>query len=384
MLFNSVTFVAFFTVVTLIYYVLPQRFKWVWLFAGSASFYIWSRPVLIIIPLSIILMSYICGIQLEKCTTQRKKRIILLLGVFANVGVLVFYKYANFFSNAIFDAINFFTTKLSNSAAFLANPFIIKVLVPLGLSYITFQTLGYLLEIYRGNAPAEKHVGLFATYLMFFPKIISGPIERAHHFLPQLKTEIKFNPAHVSGGLKLVLWGAVKKLVIADRLAIYVNDVFSNLHNHNGKTLLLASVFLTVQMYADFSGYTDIALGLSKILGFDIIQNFNRPFFATTISEFWRRWHISLSTWFADYVYTPLAIANRAWGVWSVVFSSMVTFVILGLWHGANWNLYRFRGLTGNNAQRRIYDEKNTEKNWKKNPGYLHYRFWNCIRIFDF
>jgi D-alanyl-lipoteichoic acid acyltransferase DltB (MBOAT superfamily) len=207
--------------------------------------------------------------------------------------------------------------------------------------------MGYLIEIYRGNARPEKHLGLFSAYLMFFPKVISGPIERAHHFLPQLKAEIKFDPYIVSQGLKLMLWGFIKKLVIADRLVIYVNDVFPNMHNHNGKTLLLASVFSTIQMYADFSGYTDIALGLSKMLGFDIIQNFNRPFFATTISEFWRKWHISLSTWFADYVYTPLAIAKREWGVWSVIFSSMVTFIILGLWHGANWTFIVFGALQG-------------------------------------
>jgi D-alanyl-lipoteichoic acid acyltransferase DltB (MBOAT superfamily) len=347
MLFNSLTFAVFFLIVFIGYYIVAWRVRWIWLLVVSAIFYMWSRPALIIVPVLIALVGYVAGIQLDRCKNQRKKRLILLSSICIFVGTMVFYKYTNFFSNTIFSAVNIFKIKIFGSPAFYHNPFLITVLVPLGLSYITFQVMGYLIEIYRGNTRPEKHLGLFSAYLMFFPKVISGPIERAHHFLPQLKAEIKFDPYIVSQGLKLMLWGFIKKLVIADRLVIYVNDVFPNMHNHNGKTLLLASVFSTIQMYADFSGYTDIALGLSKMLGFDIIQNFNRPFFATTISEFWRKWHISLSTWFADYVYTPLAIANREWGVWSVVFSSMVTFIILGLWHGANWTFIVFGALQG-------------------------------------
>jgi len=368
MLFNSLTFLLFFLLVLFIYYLLPQKGKWCWLLLSSIVFYMWAKPILIIIPFVIIIVNYISGIQITNCKNLHTKKIVFLCSICANIGVLLFYKYTNFVSNFIFDVINCFHIKLFHFTTTCQNPFLIHVLVPLGLSYITFQAMGYLIEIYRGNITAERNLGLFSTYLLFFPKVISGPIERAHHFLPQFKKVIKFDPMIISQGLKLLLWGFFKKLVVADRLIIYINQVFPNLHSQNGKTLLLACVFSTIQMYADFSGYTDIALGLSKILGFDLIQNFDRPFFATTISEFWRKWHISLSTWFADFVYTPLAIAKREWGIWSVVFSSMVTFLILGLWHGANWTFIMFGALQGVMLSIEFITRKIRKKIGKKIP----------------
>ena len=347
MLFNSFGFVIFFAIVVVLYYLLPAKIRWVALLLSGIFFYMFASPISIWVPAVIILVTYFGGIGIEKAVTPPKANLVFVLCLIANIGMLVFFKYVNFLTTQFFELINFVNLKLLHAATVKTNSLLVNIIAPLGISYITFQAIGYLIEIKRGNHKAERNAGHFSTYILFFPKLLSGPIERAHHFLPQIKQPVTLDYERITPALKIILWGFFKKVVIADRLSIYTNAVFNNYQFHNGNTLFLASIFYTIQLYADFSGYTDMAVGVAKLLGFDIIQNFDRPFFSKSVTEFWRRWHISLSTWFADYFYTPLAIKKRNWGKWSVVYASMVTFVILGFWHGANWTFIVFGALQG-------------------------------------
>ena len=314
MLFSSVDFVFFFSITIVFYFILPSRFKWIWLLITSTVFYMYSKPVYIVIPIVLIAITFPSGILIEKTKNEKQKKLIFILTIVAIIGILAFFKYTNFLSSSLISFINFFREKLFASTEPVNNPLLINLIVPLGISYITFQSIGYLVEIYWGNHKAERHIGHFSTYIMFFPKLTMGPIERAHHFLPQLKRSITFNYDNVTLGLKLIAWGLIKKVLIADRIRLFNESIFTNIQDYDGIVLIIASISYTVQLYADFSGYTDIAIGLSKILGFDIIQNFDRPFTAKSITEFWRKWHISLSTWFADYFYNPIVIKKRNWG----------------------------------------------------------------------
>lgn len=344
---TTLNFGIFFSLVIILYYILPGRFRWYWLLISSILFYMLAKPIYILIPFIIIFIAYFGGIYIEKSKTQKQKKNIFLLSIIGLIGLLAFFKYANFITSSTFSFINFINQNLFHSTQTINDPILFDFIVPLGISFITFQVLGYLIEIYRGNHPAEKNIGHFSTYVLFFPKILMGPIERAHNFLPQLKKEKTFNYDEVTYGLKLILWGLIKKVLIADRLSIYVDGVFNNVHEYNGITLIIAVIFFIFQLYADFSGYTDIAIGLSKLLGFNLSQNFNHPFSAKSISEIWRRWHMTLSSWFVDYFYNPIAIQKRDWGKWGVLYASMLTFLILGLWHGANWTFIIFGGLQG-------------------------------------
>jgi D-alanyl-lipoteichoic acid acyltransferase DltB (MBOAT superfamily) len=347
MSFISLMFGLFFSIVAILYYCLPARVRWMWLLVVSVVFYMWRAPATVLIPLFIILISYLGGIQIENSDSERQKRNFFLLSILANVGVLAFFKYSNFFTGLTFDCVNFVIVRVFHSAEALENPLLLAIAAPLGISYITFQAMGYLIEIRRGNHQAEKNIGVFSTYIMFFPKLMAGPVERAHNFLPQLKQSFNFDYDGVTVGLRLVAWGLFKKLVIADRLSIFINAVFQNVPDANSTALLIACFFNTIQIFADFSGYTDMAIGLAKILGFDLMQNFDRPLLAHSVTEFWRRWHISLSSWFTDYVYTPIVIERRNWGTWGVIYALLCTFVIIGLWHGATLNFVVFGLLQG-------------------------------------
>ncbi len=347
MSFTSFSFLILFSLTFILYYVLSIRYRWICLLFASIVFYMWVKPIFILIPIVLIVSTYYGGLQIEKSISQRRKKNLFILTIVLQIGILIFFKYFNFFTSSVFSFISLIKESLFGSDILIKNPLLLNLFVPLGISYITFQTLGYLIEIYRGNYAAEKNFGHFSTYVFFFPKLLMGPVERAHHFLPQLKTGKPFNYDAVTDGLKLIIWGLVKKIVIADQIGIFVDSMFSNLQDSSSVGLIIACICYTIQMYADFSGYTDMAIGLSKMLGFDIAENFNRPFSAKSISEFWRRWHISLSSWFADYFYNPLAIAKRDLGAWGIFYASMLTFLILGLWHGANWTYLVFGGLQG-------------------------------------
>ena len=248
----------------------------------------------------------------------------------ANIGALCVFKYYNFFIEN-FDAL---LTSLHISFHF---PFL-NIILPIGLSFHTFQAMSYTIEVYRGNQKAERHFGIYALYVMFFPQLVAGPIERPQNLLHQFREKHFFDFDNTVIGLNLIVFGLFKKVVIADRLGEFVDKTYSTIDYSNTVTVFLAIVFYTIQVFADFSGYSDIARGTAKFLGFDLMLNFDKPFISKNVSEFWRRWHISLSTWLRDYLYTPIALEKRNWGVWGLVFALLFTFFISGLWHGAGWH----------------------------------------------
>lgn len=326
MLFNSLEFLAFFLVVSLLYFLLSHPYRWAMLLFASCYFYMAFVPVYILILLFTIIIDYFAGIWIDKTNGPRKK-IYLIISIIANIGILSFFKYHNFFSeniNALF----------AHSGSTFQIPYH-SILLPIGLSFHTFQALSYTVEVYKGNQKPERHFGIYALYVMFYPQLVAGPIERPQNILHQLHTPKKFDYNNATAGLKLMAWGLFKKIVIADRLAFMVDKVYDHPVDFTGLPLLLATIFFSVQIYCDFSGYSDIALGAARFMGFDLMKNFNYPYFATSISDFWARWHISLSTWFKDYVYIPLG-GNRVSNS-KRVRNLLVVFLLSGIWHGANW-----------------------------------------------
>ena len=337
MLFNSLTFLVFFVVVTGLYFLLPHRFRWFLLLLASCFFYMFFKPVYILILFGTIIIDYYAGIKLEEIQDKKKKKFFLILSLIANIGVLVVFKYFNFINENISQVL--VHVGVQNPIPFL------KILLPIGLSFHTFQAMSYTIEVYRGNQKAERHFGIYALYVMFYPQLVAGPIERPQNILHQFRIQHNFEYANVSAGLKLMLWGFFKKLVIADRLAIGVDEVYNHLDSYTGIALIIATIFFAIQIYCDFSGYSDIALGAAKVMGFTLMVNFNRPYASRSISEFWTRWHISLSSWFKDYLYIPLG-GNRV-KVSRLYFNLFIVFMISGLWHGASWTFIIWGALHG-------------------------------------
>jgi len=331
MLFNSFNFLIFFPVVTLMYFLLPHKYRWFHLLAASCYFYMSFVPIYILILFTTIIIDYFAAIIIEN-TSGKKRKWYLYATVASNILVLCVFKYYNFFiDNAVSMAhvMGYKTFSLP----------VLEMLLPIGLSFHTFQALSYVFEINRGNIKAERHFGIYSLYVMFYPQLVAGPIERPQNMLHQFHEEKKFDGDRVMIGLKIMLWGLFKKVVIADRLALYVTHVFDNPGEASTTQLWIAVfIFFPFQIYCDFSGYSSIALGSAKVMGFDLMENFKRPFSSLTTSELWNRWHISLSTWFRDYLYQPLVMHFRDYGKWSVVIGLLVTFFLSGFWHGAGWN----------------------------------------------
>lgn len=337
MLFNSISFLIFFPTVVVLYFLMPQKYRWVFLLAASYYFYMcWKAEYIVLIIVSTVI-DYYAGIKMEQAKEKIKKRRFLFLSLMSNLGLLFTFKYFNFFTNS-------FESVLNNFNIFYDSP-MFKMLLPVGISFYTFQTLSYSIDVYRGERKAERHLGYFALYVSFFPQLVAGPIERSTRLLPQFFEKHEFDSTRVSDGLKLMLWGFFKKVVIADRLSILVNQVYNNVEAHEGVSLLLATYFFAFQIYCDFSGYSDIAIGAAQVMGFSLMDNFNRPYYAKSISEFWKRWHISLSTWFRDYLYIPLG-GNRV-RKWRWYINLFVTFLVSGLWHGANWTFVIWGAIHG-------------------------------------
>jgi alginate O-acetyltransferase complex protein AlgI len=336
MLFNSVNFVIFFIIVTFLYFALNHKYRWFLLLVSSCYFYMAFVPIYILILGFTIVIDYFAGIFLEK-TEGKNKKIFLITSLIANIGVLAVFKYYNFLNNNL--SILLHGAGYQNPIPFLS------ILLPIGLSFHTFQAMSYTIEVYRGNQKAERNFGIYALYVMFYPQLVAGPIERPQNLIHQFYEKHEFEYNRIAEGLKLMLWGLFKKIVIADRLALYVNAVYNNPTHHNGTTLILATIFFAFQIYCDFSGYSDMAIGIAKVMGFKLMTNFNQPYFSRNISEFWKRWHISLSTWFKDYLYIPLG-GNRV-SVPRVYFNLFFVFLISGLWHGANWTFIIWGALNG-------------------------------------
>ena len=336
MLFNSFHFLFFFLIVTTIYFLLPHSKRWILLLLSSCYFYMAFVPVYILILGFTIIVDYFAGIYIETSQGKRRK-LFLICSLIANIGILCVFKYYNFINANLSFLLHGF--RLSNPVPYLS------ILLPIGLSFHTFQAMSYTIEVYRGNQKTERHFGIYALYVMFYPQLVAGPIERPQNLLHQFRENHAFDSDRVFEGLKIMIWGLFKKLVIADRLGIYVDSAYNNVAEQNGMTLLLATIFFSFQIYCDFSGYSDMAIGAAKVMGFDLMSNFRRPILSKSTGEFWQRWHISLSTWFKDYLYFPMGGSKVSVPRW--YFNLMVVFLISGLWHGANWTYIIWGGING-------------------------------------
>ena len=337
MLFNSWQYALFFPIVFALYWVLPHKFRVYLLLVASYYFYMSWNVKYVVLILFTTLVSYSAALMIHRSESQRMKRVLLILSLVACLVVLFVFKYFNFFAGAVVDFLNMFALHL--------HPMTLKLLLPVGISFYTFQTLSYVIDVYRGSVTPERNFLVYALFVSYFPQLVAGPIERTNNLLPQIKACHDFNYGQAAYGIKLMTWGFFKKLCIADVLAVYVDKVFADVYSFEGFALVLTVFFFTVQIYCDFSGYSDIARGCSKMLGIDLMENFRSPYFSASIREFWSRWHISLSTWFRDYVYIPLG-GNRC-GKFRHSVNLMITFMISGLWHGASWNFVVWGAVHG-------------------------------------
>lgn len=336
MLFNSIEFAIFFPVVATAFFLLSQRWRVHWLLFSSCVFYMAFIPAYILVLLATILIDYFAGIFIEKSDGSRRK-LLLWVSILSTCTVLFIFKYFGFFTGSFVGLADLLGWHLTRP--------VLHIILPIGLSFHTFQSLSYVIEVYRSRQKAETNFIVYATYVMFFPQLVAGPIERPQNLLHQFRERHDFDYTHVTAGLKRMAWGFFKKLVVADRLSLYVNDVYAAPRNFNGLQLTIATFFFAYQIYCDFSGYSDIAIGAAQVLGFRLMENFRTPYYSKSITEFWRRWHISLSTWFKDYVYIPLG-GNRVVKSRHIA-NLLITFVLSGLWHGANWTFVAWGALNG-------------------------------------
>lgn len=336
MLFNSPTFLIFFLVVFALYWGIRARTPQnVLLLIASYVFYgAWSWKFLLLLIASTA-VDYVCGRLIASSPDRRRKRLVMLASVSANLAFLATFKYLGFFVRE--------TAEMLEALGFQAHLPVLEVVLPVGISFYTFQTIGYVIDVYRGKVPAERNLLEYALYVSFFPQLVAGPIERAAHLLPQFKRARVWSSPAFESGLQLAIWGLFKKIVIADNLAPYVNVVFTDPDAYAGRALVTATIFFAFQIYCDFSGYTDTARGVARMLGFELMKNFEQPYFSRTPVEFWRRWHMSLSQWFQDYLYFPLAMRYLRKGGWASKYKAhIIAMVLIGFWHGASWTFIVF------------------------------------------
>lgn len=327
MVFNSIEFILFLPIVVLLFYLLPQKLRWVMLLAASCVFYMWFVPKYILILLVTIVIDFSAGVLMEQYAARPKlKKAFLVISIVSTLLVLMVFKY-----------MNFLTANLDQLCAWLGKEthFVTHIILPIGLSFHTFQSMSYVIEVYRGHQKAERHFGYYSLYVMFFPQLVTGPIERPGNLLRQLHEKKAFRYENISKGMRLILFGFFIKMVVADNLGAYVDKVYAEPAAYNSWSVILAAAFYSFQIYCDFFGYSTIALGSAKLMGFDITDNFRSPYLAKSIAEYWQRWHISLSTWFRDYVYIPMGGSRVKFGRWAL--NILVVFVLSGIWHGAAW-----------------------------------------------
>ncbi|MFA8436210.1 MAG: MBOAT family protein [Marinifilaceae bacterium] len=339
MVFNSFAFALLFVVTLVLNYSIPARYRVGLLLCSSSIFIGFYHLGFLAVALGIATLSFLLGRWIDSKKEEKTRMYVFRISVFSHLILLGFFKYIGFLDQNIGYLIQLVGGNYSS--------LLTDIFLPLGISFYTFQSISYLVEIYWEEIEPEKSYTDFLLYMLFFMKFLSGPIERPQDFIPQLKQKLEFDYEKVSFGVKLMCIGFFKKLVIADRLAPVLNDVFGSVQDYSGAQLLMATLLYPLQLYADFSGYTDIAIGGASMLGFQLSPNFNRPFLAKSITDFWRRWHMSLSFWVRDYIYEPLAAEKRYWGIWGILFSLFVTFILLGLWHGGNWNFVIYGAIQG-------------------------------------
>lgn len=337
MLFNSTQFAIFLPVVFSLFWLIPNKYRWLLLLCASYYFYMCWNVQYVVLILFVTVVSFLSALFIEWAASERLRKYALFFSFCACLGTLFVFKYFNFFYTS--------AARLADCTGMNLKPISLGLLLPVGISFYTFQSLSYVVDVYRGEAAAEHHFGIYATFVSFFPQLVAGPIERTNNLLPQLKIPSRFHYSQASYGLKLMAWGYFKKLVIADNISVYVDTVFDEISSFHGFALILAAFFFTVQIYCDFSAYSDIARGTAKLLGIELMENFRTPYFSANLHEFWNRWHISLSTWFRDYIYIPLG-GNRV-GKLKHSFNLLITFLISGLWHGANWTFVIWGGIHG-------------------------------------
>jgi alginate O-acetyltransferase complex protein AlgI len=330
MLFNSIDFAIFLPIVFILYWFFAykklklQNFIIV---VASYLFYGWWDWRFLSLILFSTIVDYTIGLKLSNEENHLKRKALLWISILVNLGFLGFFKYYNFFIDNFINVFSFFGTDLEVNS--------LNIILPVGISFYTFQTLSYTIDVYRRKLEPTKDFIIFSAFVSFFPQLVAGPIERATHLLPQFYKKRTFDYSKAVDGMRHILWGLFKKIVIADNCAEYANQIFNNSENLNGSTLVLGALFFTFQIYGDFSGYADIAIGTSRLFGFDLSKNFSFPYFSRNVAEFWRRWHISLSTWFRDYLYIPLG-GSRG-GTWMKIRNTFAIFIVSGFWHGANW-----------------------------------------------
>lgn len=340
MLFNSLSFLLFFPILCIAFFLIPSkqtRIRNILLLVASYYFYMNWKAEFAVLLLSSTLVTYFCSRGIAKSNEKKTKKSLLVLSIIFNIGLLFLFKYYNFFAVSIENALSWSGLRIDIPE--------FSLLLPVGISFYTFKALGYTIDVYRGTTPVEKDFITYSLFVSFFPQLAAGPIDRANNLLPQLKMPHSFDYERALGGAKIMLWGYFLKLVLADRCGIYVDAIFNNVDYHNGGSYLIASLLFTFQIYGDFAGYSLIAIGVAKVMGYDLMENFRRPYFASSVGEFWHRWHISLSTWFRDYVYIPLG-GNRVSKA-RCYFNLFITFLVSGIWHGANWTFFVWGALHG-------------------------------------
>ncbi|RLL88073.1 hypothetical protein BG32_01930 [Mesotoga sp. HF07.pep.5.2.highcov] len=330
MFFNSIEYFLFLPAIYLIFYFTPDRFRWIVLLSGSIFFYAsLMHPYLLLVLFGVMLATYVFGKLIAARSEEKEKKRLFWIGTSMNLAILVGMKYLPF----ITENLDLLLKAIFGKSVIPICP----VIVSIGVSFYVFQAISYLNDIYLEIQEPERHFGYFALYISFFPKILQGPIERANSLLPQLKKPYEFNYDNMRSGMLLFTWGLFKKVVIADRLAVLVNTVYGNVSAYTGLPLIVATYAYAIQIYMDFSGYTDMALGTARLFNINLTDNFNRPYLATSVAQFWRRWHISFSSWLQDYLFKPLQMRMRNWKSWGSVIALLITFFISGLWHGAAW-----------------------------------------------
>jgi alginate O-acetyltransferase complex protein AlgI len=347
MLFNSLEFLIFFSVTTVIYFLIPLKFQKYFLLISGCVFYAFLVPWHLLILAAIVIGNYLFGRVNDQ--TNRRKLYLILIFIF-NLGALSLFKYYNFLNSNVAAFAGFIGWNYSIP--------LLELAIPIGISFYIFKCLSYDIEVYRKNIPAEKRFEIFSLYILIYPELLAGPIDRPQSIIPQLETGYVYDYERVTGGLKLMAWGFFQKWVIADRLAPLVNQVYNNVYAFDGLSYVVATFFFAIQIYCDFSAYSDIAIGAGEVLGFKFMKNFNRPYFAKSVAEFWRRWHISLTTWLRDYLFLPIAykilriLKNKPFmkirpEVWSYAGATLITMLLAGLWHGANWTYIIWGSLIG-------------------------------------
>lgn len=374
MLFNSFSFLFFFPIVSILYFLLPHRFRWLWLLLASCCFYMAFIPVYIFILALTIVVDYLAALLMER-QTGFKRKFLFVTSIISTLLILIVFKYLNFFSETF--------SLVAHQFNYDVPSYVYQIILPIGLSFHTFQSMAYVIEVYRGNQKAEKNFGIYSLYVMFYPQLVAGPIERPQNLIHQFYESHDFNYNQVTDGLKQMAWGFFKKLVLADRLAVYVNEVFNHPERHEGFSVMMATVFFAYQIYCDFSGYSDIAIGAARVMGFRLMKNFDRPFISHNITEFWRRWHISLSSWFNDYLFQPLMTNTRNWKAGGAIFSLAIVFFLAGLWHGARWTFIVF-GLMHGAAMIYEYSTRKARRRWAKKIPLSLYNLISILFTFSF